>query len=76
MITANSHQLLRAYEAESAFCGLGFDLQPVKALAACFTLIRIKAPDTLIPGLPRIEPVAAPAGFERMLLLGCETRGR
>lgn len=76
MFKADFNELRSAYGTATAFNGLGFDLRPVKAMAACFTLVRINDPDTLAPGPARFAPIAAPAGFQRMLLLGRETRGR
>lgn len=76
MITADSNQLWSTRRNAAPFGELGFDLQSVKELAACSTLVRTTIRNPYAPSLSRIAPVAAPAGFELLLLLGRETRGR
>ncbi len=76
MFLTDSDQPRSACAAAVPFAGLGYNLQPVKALAARMSLTRINVQTRHASEQPRPAPVAAPAGFALLLLLGREIRGR
>ncbi len=76
MYVTASHQPRNACAAAVPFAGLGYDLQPVKDLAARMSLRQINVRNRHVPTQARPAPAPAYAGFALLLMLGREIRGR
>ncbi|WP_461211295.1 hypothetical protein [Desulfocurvus sp. DL9XJH121] len=63
-----------AARAALPFSGLGFDLEPVKAMAGAMalSLVRLDAPRAR----PRLRDMPRPAGYGLLVALSREIRGR